>query len=182
MSNDLLDPWGPTSSGSDLLDPWDAAVQQQAHSILPTAALPSTPLPSEAPIPLVAADLNPLPRSSAVTHVASTTTVKETPASTYWILGGLLGALGIAAWWYFRKDMSAEPEGGVDGLGDLDALKTIASYALPVSEKHYFLVEEIGKSGKRVKVQFPESGAVISVDPEDLLSEKEARQQGLEER
>ena len=187
MSNGLIDPWNPSFTSSELIDPWDAAVAQQQSSALPTAALPSTPLQTDAPIPLVASDLNPLPTSQVqqkTPAVAPSTQTKETPLSTYLILGTVVSVLGFLAWKYYRKDGDdyAEPEGGVDDLGDLDALENVATYALPVSEKHYFMVSEIGKSGKRIKVQFPESGAVVAVDPEDLLSVKEAEQQGLEER
>lgn len=184
--SDLIDPWDVTAGQSAaLIDPWDAAIQQQASTMLPTAALPSAPTSTEAPAPLVASDLNPAPQSPAGQPAAPTVAKPEgTPISTYLILGTLLSGLAYLAWKYYGKDFGGggEPEGGVDGLGDLDALQSVSTYALPVSEKHYFLVDEVGKAGKKIKVQFPESGAVISVDPDDLLSENDAKKQGLEER
>jgi hypothetical protein len=106
-----------------------------------------------------------------------------TPLSTYLILGGIISALGYFAWRQHKASLYGMPEGG-DGGGPvkgLDDLVSVQTYALPISDTKYAVVEEISRTKTKTKVRFPYSDAQIWVAPEDLVSEAEAKKQGLEE-
>jgi len=182
VSDLLLDPWDAAAQGqSAIIDPWEKEMRSQASSVLPTAELPSAPKPSDhAPIPLVASDL--IAKPSSVTHVASSSSTPSAPSSgqkesyaAYWIVGGGLLALGFLAWKYLLPQEEAS-DGPIEGLDDL------VNYALPVSESAYMVVEEVKRNKTKSRVRFPESGAEVWIDAEDLLFESDAKKKGLKER